>query len=64
MWKTITPFLSGVNIGSNEKGTKQTGLPHKMLWSSPIYKLLHEKITSKEDENLPVQAAASPQNNH
>ena len=43
MWKTITPSLSGVNIGSNEKGTKQTGLPHKMLWSSPIYKLLHEK---------------------
>ena len=64
MWKTITPFLSGVNIGSNEKGTKQTGLPHKMLWSSPIYKYYMRKITSKEDENLPVQAAASPQNNH
>ena len=36
MWKTVTSLLSDVNIGSNEKGTKQTGLPHKMLWSSPV----------------------------
>ena len=43
---------------------KQTGLPHKICEAVLFTNYYMGRITSKEDENLPAQAAASLQNNH